>query len=872
MRISHLSLLSLLLLPACSGLQDGGGHASHVGESRSDLPPWSSETEAPPVAVAEPAPALPQESPLDAATAEMQRRQAKRAILAEEFTAQGQVAFAEGRFQDAVGLFAQAFDLDRENPGARAGLVKSQQAVGAVTTEDAPPFDPLEHQAVKRSQARLRAESQIAEGDMAMMEGAYDSAIDYYKRAELALRYDPTLGDATLDLATVQAKLEQATEARNRAEAADYAALRSEADQATAAAEAERRNYFNNKVRQLFDHANSSFASGHYDASIESLDQLLELDPRNDAALELRGVALDARHESVSRESDRRFREEWRRTFEELETIAVPPLSSIEHDVTYWRETVLKRQPLDKIAETDTADPVGDRIRALLAETRIEPRFEGQLLEDVVDYLTSYTQVNFVVSPMVIDEVDEDDRTINLVQQQAMSVAKILDLMEVLTRGEVKFVIEDGVVHVLTASEASGGQVLRKYEVRDIVRKVRDYPLKEINLSTSDMIEEIEEEPPDKEATIMTEDDLLETIQETITPDEWDGEISSISMENGLLVVFARPSVQTQVSSLLDDIRRSSDIMVEVKVRFLKAEDSFLEDIGIDFRGLNNADPGLGVSGDVFDDFGQDPGSATSPGNLGTDNEAGYINNFTGTRLEGRMEMLGRTENLYSHSLGSDEGLTGTGGLALEWTWLGDSSLQTILRAVQKSERAEIVTEPKLMVYNMSRANLTLANHVSYVRDFDVEIAQAAAISDPMVAIARDGVFLDVRPTVSQDRRFIQIEVRPTIATLKRPIPFRLTSLGVGSPVTIQLPELSLQKVRTTVPLPDGATLLIGGLKVTESERMDSGVPLLSHLPVLSFFFSRKGNYESKRKLIILLTANIIIPSEWEPRSAPDVL
>jgi type II secretory pathway component GspD/PulD (secretin) len=43
----------------------------------------------------------------------------------------------------------------------------------------------------------------------------------------------------------------------------------------------------------------------------------------------------------------------------------------------------------------------------------------------------------------------------------------------------------------------------------------------------------------------------------------------------------------------------------------------------------------------------------------------------------------------------------------------------------------------------------------------------------------------------------------------------------------------------------------------------------LSSIPVLSFFFSRKGTYESYQKLIILLTANIILPEEHEPEKLP---
>jgi type II secretory pathway component GspD/PulD (secretin) len=188
-----------------------------------------------------------------------------------------------------------------------------------------------------------------------------------------------------------------------------------------------------------------------------------------------------------------------------------------------------------------------------------------------------------------------------------------------------------------------------------------------------------------------------------------------------------------------------------------------------------------------------------------------------------------------------------------------------ILRAVSKSERRELVTTPKLLVFNNARANISVMNQVAYVRDFDVEIAQAASIADPIVDVVMDGVVLDVRPVVSADRRFIVMELRPTVATLKRPIREVATTLASQNPVTIQLPELDIQRVRTTVPMPDGGTVMLGGLKFSEKENATSSVPLLNKIPIARFLVERKGQYAANQKLLILVTANIVIPSELEP-------
>jgi type II secretory pathway component GspD/PulD (secretin) len=101
-----------------------------------------------------------------------------------------------------------------------------------------------------------------------------------------------------------------------------------------------------------------------------------------------------------------------------------------------------------------------------------------------------------------------------------------------------------------------------------------------------------------------------------------------------------------------------------------------------------------------------------------------------------------------------------------------------------------------------------------------------------------------------------------------RPIQEISTSLASTGTVTIQLPELELQRMRTVVSVPDGGTLLLGGLKSYENQELRSGVPILNKIPLVSFFFDRKGNYIAKEKTLILLKADIVIPQEFAPSDA----
>ncbi|HKD99421.1 MAG TPA: hypothetical protein VKE69_00310, partial [Planctomycetota bacterium] len=121
------------------------------------------------------------------------------------------------------------------------------------------------------------------------------------------------------------------------------------------------------------------------------------------------------------------------------------------------------------------------------------------------------------------------------------------------------------------------------------------------------------------------------------------------------------------------------------------------------------------------------------------------------------------------------------------------------------------------------------------------------------------------RPVVSADRKFVKLELRPTLATLQVPIEQRVVGVGNGTPVTIQFPNLTIRKVRTTVNIPDGGTLLLGGQSIDEIRNLAAGVPWLRDIPLIGFFFDRKGQSTSKRRLLILLRVKIVIPREYEP-------
>jgi Flp pilus assembly secretin CpaC/tetratricopeptide (TPR) repeat protein len=842
-------LLVLALLAACS---------TQGGREEATTPP-SGQT--PPASQGQ-----PQDRPL---------QEQRRETVIEQSLQEAERALSLKLWSDAARTAAQVLDMDPNNERARQILFTAQDLLGQTQPSAERQFqDRVLEDRVAFERDQFRARRELAAGDAHVELGRYGDAIESYRRGLLILQYSP-YARAGSDLQTsLETKLSAAEQAKARAD--------QDADEARRAAsraqlqEEERRLQIQRmeRVRRLMDQANLEFQVNNFDSAVGLLDKALQEDPANPGAQNLRELASRARHDQAMDVLRQRWKSEWSKTFDELRASDVPQTDTIKYDMQRWAEVAM-RKPLQLTSQEALDSPEERAIRAKLEGTVIEHKFPSATVQDWARYYQNVTEVTFVVTKEVA-EMDSAATTLNDFNLPAMSVERALAVIGNLTG--VRYRIEAGMVQLVPADKAKGRKYVMLYQVQDLIQGVPDRPGRELKLTVPgddpDTGVGDEEEP---KPTVVDAGKLEELIKNNIEPTSWE-EGSSIATQRGVLVVRNSREVHTKIERLLADLRQAVGIQVNVEARFLRVEDSFLEDVGLDFRGLGDQSSG-GIAGRGleqnnrgnlrFDDYGQpQQTSPAAPGEIGTGTEPGI---FFDDGQDG--DYMARTENLFDSTLGGGDGqLDNAGGLSLQYAFLDDTQVEVVLRAVQKQERNEIITAPRLVIYNNARANMSVLRHTSYIRDFEVEIAQSAAVANPVVDVVRDGVVMDVRPVVSADRRFITMELRPTVMDLQVPIPTFTTTLGVGQPISIQLPRVTLQRVRTTVTMPDGATIMLGGMNLAEKSNLTSGVPILKDIPGISFFFSRRGTFTENRKILILVRAEVVVPGEHEPLYIPDEL
>jgi general secretion pathway protein D len=382
---------------------------------------------------------------------------------------------------------------------------------------------------------------------------------------------------------------------------------------------------------------------------------------------------------------------------------------------------------------------------------------------------------------------------------------------------------------------------------------------------------------------------VIELIQSTVFTDSWEenGGVGTIEyfQPNRTFVITQTQQVHEAIEDLFAQLRRLQDLQVSVEVRFITVSDAFFERIGIDF------DVSIDNNNDEY--IRQEQAAQVSPVGVPLQ-DANGLGVFDGNHVRGvtvgRNPVGTRTSN-YNIPISQSSfaaatvptlaglGATNLGGTNFGIAFLNDIDVFLLLEAVQGDQRSNTLQAPKVMLFNGQSAFLTVRDLVPFVTDVTPVISAGAVTFDPTVTAVPNGTSLFVQAVVSADRRFVRLTIQPLLQTVEaiedvRTVPVQGTAGGAGGVIggggsatataTIQLPVVSQVTVNTTVSVPDGGTVLLGGLKNHREARNEYGTPVLSKVPYINRLFKNQATARVTDSLMLLVSPRIIILEEEE--------
>ncbi|MBX3473714.1 MAG: hypothetical protein KF754_04970 [Planctomycetes bacterium] len=780
----------------------------------------------------------------------------------------GVVSKNQGRLEDAERYFTRALELSPDK--ANDDVIKLLDEVKVQLSKPAslaPRWSEMSRAA--QEEFEIEADRTYTKAKQKAADGDWSGAIEEWSKLKRLIRFAPYGAELKRDYETVaNGGIEQAnTQLARQRKVLEDEALKRERRMAdlNAVSEEERRR---EEVVELWRQAVYNLELRRFKTAEEIVDRILYLDPQFSKAEDLKRDIQDRRLVQMNRDTFEGRIAGYQEAMRQLKEALVPQTEMIRYPTGLLAERIRNRRQQGG----DRTDPNIQRIENILASKIIPLNFEERTLTDVIAEIRTKANINIQLDKAVKANSGEQTVTITLEDIPVGAALNIIlgDLdLRTTFRHDVLFVVAED------APADASNLVTRVHDVRDLTFNIAEFTGPRIRLKSAD---DSTSGPsivyPDESERTLDIDRIEELVTASVAADQWDDPFA-LRFFAGQLVATHTPQVQAELRKFLDELRQIAGLMVNIEVRFISVEDDYLQDFGIDFRGLGGPAAVPNQANITLEDV--------STG--GEDNAGGQFDNGSGgiapanptagiffnnqnpnnPPVNFNQDIRGRFEHIYDNALGNV--LTNNGGFAMQFAYFVDlTQINAVIHAVQKRKKARILTAPRLSAFNTQRSNITIVNQVPYIRDFDLQTAAGAAIANPVVDTILDGMVLDVKPTVSNDRRFVTIEVQPTVAELVLPIPTFTTTLGPTSAVTIQIPEVRLQTVQTTVRVPDGGAVVIAGLKTVRDIWRESSVPILGDIPLLGVLFKRQGMDKEQFNLVIVVHARVIDLNDEEQR------
>ena len=183
---------------------------------------------------------------------------------------------------------------------------------------------------------------------------------------------------------------------------------------------------------------------------------------------------------------------------------------------------------------------------------------------------------------------------------------------------------------------------------------------------------------------------------------------------------------------------------------------------------------------------------------------------------------------------------------AYTWGTLGVSQVRAVLHYLVENNKGKIMSQPKVSVMDNETAEIrvTTTNPVQTVNRF----SEGAVIQDIVTyQYIETGIKLLVRPRVSEDG-YVSLSVNPVFEEI----------LALVGPPESPAPVTAKREVNTTVKVPNGQTLILGGLTRDRDIETVSKVWLLGDLPLIGAFFRHTRTEKEQTELMIMITPRVI--------------
>lgn len=770
----------------------------------------------------------------------------------------GDESFDRKEYEAARDAYRKALDLDPGNAQARQRYHQARSLLGDRRGSVEILRDQHTNEIrVRRDQVGKEVRGHLQEAEIRFERGDYEQAEHLAKTAVDMISLNPDMISADLK-ADGEALLGKIRRRKAELQEAERRELVQRAEEESREEREEQARNRHEQVQDLLRKARRHIRREEYYKAIEACESVLVLDQTNKvASFWLRRSKEQLKRIRLARVHEERLVNE--RMLDEGFIQASTPYEDIVFpDAEEWERVRGRAARLHQV-NLQEPEPIRKLKAQLDSQVIQNVNFDDTSLQEVIDTFKELAGVNILIDSGVDAEEIKITQPIN-------NLTALRALRGILESNNLAYTFRENIMFITSKDDVQVDTVFDVYNVSDLVMKIRDFSAPEIRLRGANEQQGEStisiEGGGEEEGGTFDPDLLVEMIQDTTGGENSWVDGTSIEFTRGQLFVDAPRELHVKVQEVLMSLRQDSDLFVVIEARFIDINDDFLEDIGIDARNLGQVN-NLGTPfGNVINN------NSTGGNDLGIVQQ-GSLDDVD--LVMGTDRWAGRVQHIidgFAGTISGDRLNAGSiGGGTFQATWLEPFQVNVILRMVQENSDVRQLTAPVVTAHNNERVYVSVITQRAYIADYELVSGGTGfaiiEVADPVVQTFQEGVILDVDPTISHDKKYVTLDVRPTLATLIGGIISTINiSLGsftnVAFQVPIGIPQISLQQSFTSVTVPNGGTVLLGGFKSMDESKYTSYLPVLGKIPILKNLARRKATIREKRSLVILLNARIV--------------
>jgi general secretion pathway protein D len=180
-------------------------------------------------------------------------------------------------------------------------------------------------------------------------------------------------------------------------------------------------------------------------------------------------------------------------------------------------------------------------------------------------------------------------------------------------------------------------------------------------------------------------------------------------------------------------------------------------------------------------------------------------------------------------------------GRGLNGTLIDADDADAVLRALSTHRKAKVISSPRVLVNDNATGTLASVTEVPFT---SVNASNTVATTS-FAGFAEAGTTIEVSPRISEDDHLV-LDYVVTLNSFTG-------SGGAGVP-----PPRQTDEVRSTVTIPDGSTVIVGGLNRYNTSWNYDGIPFIEHIPVVRTLTGVTDTSNSRTTLFVFLKPVIL--------------